>query len=216
MRSGVRVRLGELLVAEGLITPQQLSEAMQTQKQTGQRLGAVLVDLRYVTEEQIMSTLEQQLGIKRMRVDRSCIDTSALQRVPEALIKRHRVFPIGFCGPDRSTLVLGMSDPLNVLAIDDIELASGLTVQPVLVSDSEIDGLISLFFDAISAAQEALELNGEEVRDEEGEDSRNLDEIANEAPIVKLVNSIIFEGVRQGASDIHIEPQEKCSESGLE
>ena len=131
-----------------------------------------------MAEEQIMSLWSNSLE-SRMRVDRSCATICC--RSPEALIKRHRVFPIGFCGPDRSTLVLGMSDPLNVLAIDDIELASGLTVQPVLVSDSEIDGLISLFFDAISAAQEALELNGEEVRDEEGEDSRNLDEIANEA-----------------------------------
>lgn len=118
MRSGARVRLGELLVAKGLITRQQLDEAMRVQQQTGQRLGAVLIDLKYVTEEQIMSTLEQQLGIKRMRVDRDCIDTAAMKRVPEALIKRHRVFPVGFCGRDRSTLVLAMSDPLNVIAID--------------------------------------------------------------------------------------------------
>jgi type IV pilus assembly protein PilB len=209
MRRGMRVRLGELLAAEGLITLEQLAEAMQVQQRTGQRLGAVLVDLRYVTEEQIMSTLEQQLGIKRMRVDRDCIDAAALQRVPEALIKRHRVFPVGFCGQDRSTLVLAMSDPLNVVAIDDVELASGLAVEPVLVSDHEIDSLIGLHFDAIAAAQEALELNVEKVQDGEREDGRNLDEIANEAPIVKLVNSIIFEGVKQGASDIHIEPQEK-------
>lgn len=209
MRQVARKRLGQLLIDEGLITPEQLDEALLAQKRTGRRLGATLVDLGYVTEEGIMSLLEKQLGIQRLKVDRAGIDIDAVERVPEALIKRHRVFPVGFAGKDNGTLILAMVDPLNVFAIDDVEIASGLKVSPVLVSESELAELINGFFGALSAAQEALGSDVEEIVDDRNAELHNLDEIANEAPIVKLVNSIIYEAVKQGASDIHIEPQEK-------
>lgn len=205
----MRKRLGELLVDEGMITHRQLDEALRVQKQSGKRLGNTLIDLGYVTEEDIMSVLQKQLGIKRLKVDRTSIDIDAVERVPETLIKRHRVFPVGFADRNRGVLILAMVDPLNVFAIDDVEIASGLRVEPVLVSNHDMESLINGFFGALSAAQEALGPDIEEVEDDQDVDLHNLDEMANEAPIVKLVNSIIFEGVKQGASDIHIEPQEK-------
>lgn len=208
MRQLVRKRLGEMLIEEGAITPEQLDEALIAQKRTGHRLGKTLVELGYVTEERIMSVLEKQLGIERLNIDEVNVDIEALERVPEALIKRHRVFPIGFADNAKTTLILAMVDPLNVFAVDDIEIASRLKVKPVLIADSEFEYLVNSFFGPLTAAQEALDSEVEEPEDHD-EDLSSLDQVANEAPIVKLVNSIIYEAVRQGASDIHIEPQEK-------
>ena len=204
MYTGRKKRLGDLLVEVGKITNEQLMHALSMQKKSGKKLGEILVQEEYVTEEQIVEVLEMQLGISQVVLADYDIDTEATILISESLAKRHDLIPIK---KEENVLIVAMSDPLNIFAIDDVKIFSGLDVRPVIASAREIGKAIDIYYgeqEAMKAAEEYKKEYGiiEQAATIEG----NLEDVVNSAPIVKLVNSIIEQGIRIKASDIHIEP----------
>ncbi|WP_010252558.1 GspE/PulE family protein [Acetivibrio cellulolyticus] len=206
MKKQVRKRLGDLLLEVGLITPEQLENALKIQKTTGKKLGEVLIAEGVVTHENIIEVLEFQLGIPHVDLEKYNINQAATMLVPEGLARRYELIPIS---QQNGMLTVAMSDPLNVFAIDDVTIYSGMEVQPVIASSSEIIKAIGKYYGkqhALRAVEEFKKENESSLRiNSENSEDRLSDEVSN-APAVKLVNSIIEQAVRNKASDIHIEP----------
>lgn len=199
-------KLGELLVDVGLITQEQLKRAIEIQSKSGEKLGKILVKEGYVTEEQILEALEFQLGIPHADLQKFYIDPDVAKMIPESLAKRYIVIPIK---KDVDGIQVAMADPLNIFAIDDIKLVTKQNVKPLIASESSILRAIDRIFgkeQAEKAVQDfKRELQQEPLNDFANED---IDEI-NNAPAVRLVNSIIEQAIKNRASDIHIEPTER-------
>lgn len=204
MAIGVRKLLGEILIEHGLITPEQLQEALDVQANTKEKLGAILVNLGYVSEPNLMAVLEFQLGIPYVNIAKTPVDTQTAQMIQETLALRHKVMPIGRRG---NKLILAMADPLNVFAIDDIRIATGMDISPVLAAESDIMLAIKQYLGVKESFDKMMEDFGLEV--ETRQEEEEIDEIVEEGPIVKLVNSMIAQAVASRASDIHVEPQGK-------
>jgi len=195
--------LGNLLIESGLIDQEQLKKALEIQQRTGERLGRVLVNLGYVTEKDITDMLESQLGICQVTINAE-IDPDLLISIPEHIIKRHKVIPLKKEG---KRLTVAMADPLNVVAIDDLRLVTGNEIEPVVATEKEIENVIQKYYgmpDLERALQDFEVVEAETVQIDQPEES-----LANEAPIVRLLNSIIVDAIEEKASDIHIEPYEK-------
>lgn len=196
-------RLGDLLVDSKVITEEQLKDALTAQKQTGQRLGQALVNLGFVREQDILNALEMQLGIPKISLTNR-IDPILIKSLPEAIIRRHRIVPVRREG---NRIIVAMFDPLNVVALDDIRLATGCDVDPVIASQGEIDAAIQKVF-GLSFVQDAFGA----VQSEEDSSLTNQtlsfgDETGTEdSPVVRLVNTVIRQAINDKASDIHIEP----------
>jgi type IV pilus assembly protein PilB len=200
-------KIGELLLEAGIITRQQLDEALQIQKKTGKKIGEILVEKGYITEDEILEVLEFQLGIPHVKLDQYVIDPEVVNLVSESIARRHTLIPIQL---KDDKLVVAMADPLNIFAIEDVSIYSGKNVQPVIAKASEIKRQIERFY----GKQEALKAI-EELK-KEGSSQRKLQttrmqissEDDTEGPVVKLVNSIFEQAITSRASDIHIEPFE--------
>jgi len=196
--------LGNILVENGLITRQQLEEALRVQRQTGQRLGKVLIDLGYVTEDVILEVLEYQLGIPRVSLADITPDAELVSSFPEPLVRRHKVVPIKKEG---NRVMIALADPLNVVAIDDLRVATGYDIYPVMATEREIEEAIERFFGP-AGVQRAVQEVAVGIPAEGEERARPDQAVAVDAPVVRLVNSLIEGAINQRASDIHIEPQE--------
>lgn len=201
-------RLGDLLVEVGCITTQQLQEALSIQRETKQKLGEILLEEGIVTEDQIIQTLEFQLGIPHVEIARFNIESKIAKLIPRELAVKYEIIPIRI---ERDKLVLAMSDPLNVFAIDDVKFIARMDVQPVIATRSEIKKAIEDNYDDQNMKKATQELNEEfgGIEDEENQPTET-DDVAN-APAVVLVNSIITQAIKTKASDIHIEAQEHYS-----
>jgi type IV pilus assembly protein PilB len=210
-------RIGDLLVREGLITAEQLQTALAEQKTSNEKLGSLLVRLDMITEEQLMGFLSRQYGIPTMTVSQLDIETEVLKLVPGSIAKKYEVLPVKRAG---NTLTLAMADPTNVFAIDDIGFMTNLQVVPVVAAQGAIRSAIEQLYEAQNSdmAEVISEMEGAigDVEVVEGaEDSWSqidifeLKESADEAPVVRLVNMILVDAIRRGASDIHLEPYEK-------
>jgi len=199
-------KLGSLLVDVGAITNENLEKALRIQKENKKKLGEVLVEEKFVTEEEIIEVLEFQLGIPKQEIDRSLIESEVPNLITEALARRHTVIPIK---KTETTVTLAMNDPLNIYAMDDVKLATGLEVEPVIATTKEIEDAIDYFFEKQDAQKAIEDFTSEyDVKELEGLDEATLSDI-NNAPVVRLINSIMSQAVKQQASDIHIEPFEK-------
>lgn len=198
-----RKTLGELLIEADLITADQLNDALNLQKQSGRKLGEILIDSNTLSEKKILQVLEFQLQIPLVELGQYEFDNEAPLLINEVMARRHQVIPIN---RENSQLVLAMNDPLNLQAIDDVRLFTGLAIKPVLALSSEIASQIDRFY-----SREGAERAAEDISKEIGiepiteQDLEQLSEI-NNAPVVRLVNSVIQHAVRVRASDIHIEP----------
>ena len=208
-------RLGDLLVAEGLIDEEQLGKALAEQKGTNEKLGSVLLKLNFVQEEQLIGFLSRQYGIPSITLSQLDVDPEVLKLVPDTIAKKYEVLPIKRQG---STLTLAMADPTNVFALDDVAFMTNLQVTPVVASQAAIRKAIERNYSAEQAeVVDALTALSNEIGNVEivEEDSPNkvdvfeLKESADEAPVVKLVNMVLVDAIRKGASDIHWEPYEK-------
>lgn len=201
-------RLGDILVQAGKISQGDLINALKKQAISGKRVGEILTDEGLVTEEDILEVLEVQFGIKRVKLDSITIEDVALKKVPEALAKKYSLMPIAI---KNNIIQIAMSDPFNILAIDDIRIATGLRVDKVLATQTSIRNAIESCYTKQYAENVARELVNQE------RDARKEKEISEpeevkfdtDAPVVKLVDTIIQNAVRIKASDIHIEPLEK-------
>jgi type IV pilus assembly protein PilB len=209
-------RLGDLLIGEGLITPDQLQKALAEQKGTSEKLGSVLVRLNLLHEDQLIGFLSRQYGIPSITLSQLDIDPEVLSLVPAQIAKKYEVLPVRRAG---NALTLAMADPTNVFALDDVAFMTNLQVLPVVASQNAIRKAIERNYDVQSSAMTEVitEMEGEigdveVVEDQESGakiDIFELKESADEAPVVKLVNMILVDAIRRGASDIHLEPYEK-------
>jgi len=202
-----RKRLGDLLLEGGLISKEQLDEALEIQKKTGEKLGQILLNHDYVTQQDIIKVLEFQLGIPHVELETYDIDPSACMFVSESLAKRYDLIPIQI---DNGVLIVAMSDPLNVFAIDDIKMFSGMEVRPVLATLKDINKAIDKYYSVWKDMESVDELGIEYglVNIANNLDDEASEEI-NNSPAVKLLNSIIEQAISINASDIHIEPFEQ-------
>jgi len=204
-------RLGELLLEKGLITEKQLEEALEEQKKTGKLLGRVLVDLGFVKDEDILAVLGAQTGMEE--VDLSSIDVppQLLEKVPAPLAKAYKIVPIRMEG---NTLVVAMGDPLNIQALDDLRFLLDCDVKGVISNEQAVNEAIDRLYGGEMETVEDLlrELEAEaaplEEREEEAEDVETLEQLAHEVPVVKLLNLVLIQAIKDKASDIHFEPFE--------
>ncbi len=200
-----RQKLGDLLVRHGFITPQQLEEALTEQKKSDAKLGLILVKHGYLTEQNLIEVLEFQLGIPHVIISKKKIPPEIVHLVPEPLARKYKVFPV-----DRSKerLILGMIDPTDVFAIDDLRLSLNMEIQPVIVTEEDLNRALEQYYGMNSSIEDVFKDIDIEFEQEKDESPNDDVEAADDAPIVKLVNLIMTQAVRERASDIHIEPAE--------
>lgn len=202
-------KLGELLVEVGLLSNDQLEEAQRIQKQSGGKIGEILVREGMVKQDDIIQVLEFQLGIPHVKLEKFNVDTASCLLIPESLAKRHSVIPIA---QKNGILTVAMSDPLNVIAIDDVKLYSGLDVQPVIATLNDIKLAVDKYYTTQKARDAVEEFRKEQtpvVKVSAKDLNDQFDDNISNSPIVKLTNSIIEQAVRERVSDIHIEPAEE-------
>ena len=211
-------RLGDLLVAEGLVKQEELQRALAEQKGTTEKLGSVLVRLKLVNEEQLTGFLSRQYGIPSITLSQLDIDPGILRLVPPQIAKKYEVLPVKRAA---NTLTLAMADPTNVFALDDVSFMTNLQVLPVVAAQAAIRRAIERNYenqgaaitDVLTELAEDQVSNVEVVDDDEDSGGKvdvfELKESADEAPVVKLVNMVLVDAIQKGASDIHWEPYEK-------
>src|SRR6184192_3735058 len=208
-------RLGDLLVKEKIITSEQLQQATKVQKETNCRLGSALVKLNFLTDEDVTNFLSRQYGVPAINLSYFEIDASVVKLIPYETAKRYQILPLSRVG---ASLTIAMVDPTNVFAMDDIKFMTGFNIEPVVASEaSSLEGIEKAYgttkeqdldqvMQSITDMDEAdVELQG----DAEELALADLEKAADEAPIVKLVNLVLTDALKRGASDIHIEPYEK-------
>lgn len=197
-------RLGDLLIDSGKLREADLQTALKLQATTGKRLGQILIEKRLVTEDDILTILEMQMAIPRIHLDYTPIEEEAVYRISEAIAKKHTIIPIKVRG-NKITLVT--NDPYNILAIEDVKIATGLDAELVLDSSESISEAIKRYYSRQVAERTAKNLADKESKEKKEEKPIDFDEV-KDAPAVKLVDTIIENAVRMKASDIHIEPLE--------
>jgi type IV pilus assembly protein PilB len=208
-----KVQLGQLLLARGLITEEQIEKALNEQKEKGHRklLGELLVEMDYCTDNQIASALAEAYGVPYAQVSPKICDARALEVLPRDFLEEHIVLPL-FKVYD--VLTVAVSEPTNVFMLDEIERMSGCKVQVVCATTKDIKATLQTYL------PEANVFVIDDILDDEGlddftlienitEDIGNLEEVAGQSPVVKLVNYLLYNAVRENASDIHIEPDDK-------
>jgi type IV pilus assembly protein PilB len=208
------VRLGEILLKESLITQEQLQKALDFQRANGGKLGSCLTKMGFITDDDITGVLSRQYGVPSINLKFYEIDPNVIKLIPQDTALRYQVIPLSRVG---SVLTIAMTDPTNVFAMDDIKFMTGFNVEPVVASESAIGEAITRFYGGSDGDSEELsKMMKDLVDDEELElaaeeaelDAASLEKAAEEAPIIKLVNLVLTDSVKRGASDIHLEPYE--------
>jgi type IV pilus assembly protein PilB len=208
-------RLGDLLVREKVITAEQLEQALREQGTSGTRLGAALVKLGFLSDDDVTNFLSRQYGVPAINLNYFEIDPSVVKLIPYDTAKRYQILPLSRVG---ASLTIAMVDPTNVFAMDDIKFMTGFNIEPVVASETAIlEGIEKAYntvpeedLESVMAAIGEGEGTDIELQaDADEADLADLERAAEEAPIVKLVNMILTEAVKKGASDIHMEPYEK-------
>ena len=202
-------RLGELLVRENLISVQQLRKAQQEQQKTGTRIGTALIKTGAIEESKLTDFLSKQYGVPAINLRDFDIDPEIIKLVPKDVAEKHLVIPVNRAGP---SLIVAMCDPSNIYAVDDLKFLTGYNIESVVASEPSIREAIERYYAEKGPSLE--EIVGEvaddvEVSREETEDIDDVAKAADDAPVVKLVNLILLDAIKKGASDIHVEPYEK-------
>ncbi len=208
-----KAQLGQLLLAHGVVTPEQIERALAEQREKGHRklLGELLVEMGYCTENQIASALAEAYGVPYAQVSPKICDPRAVEILPRDFLEAHIVLPL-FKVHD--VLTVAVSEPTNVFLIDEIERISGCRAQVVCSTAKDIKATLQTYLPAANV------FVIDDIIDEEGleeftlieniaQDISNLEEVAGQSPVVKLVNYVLYNAVRENASDIHIEPDDK-------
>jgi type IV pilus assembly protein PilB len=210
MRLGMgrkKIRIGDILVAAGAITEEQLEEALAHQKETGGKLGNTLLEMGFISQEMLITLLTQQLGIDYIELKGAKIEDNILHMVPEAMVAKYKILPIEIDPDNPNILKIAMSDPMDINAIDDIGLVTNMQVEPMLAMEDQINDAIGKYYGS-AKAMEAADLYRQENANAFAAEEEEVDEDIDNSPIVLLVKQIIEGGVRQRASDIHIEALE--------
>lgn len=213
----MKEKIGEMLMKAGMITDEQLRNALEEQKKTGDKIGSTLLKLEYVEAETLVNFLSKQFKIPPIDLNNIKVDSALVSLVDAEIANRYEVFPVKKTG---KMLFLAMSNPSDIYAIEDISFSTGLDILPRIASALEIKKLLNEYYPVskeISSIKEFEEELGDEFElvdgsfDEEEEkvDISKLEASGKSAPVIKLVNFLITDAVKRGASDIHIEPYEK-------
>jgi type IV pilus assembly protein PilB len=204
-------RLGELLLRDQIISPEQLQRAQEESRKSGDRLGNALIKTGAIPEEDLTQFLSKQYGVPAVNLSEFDIDPDVIALVPKDVALRHRVVPVNRAG---QSLIVAISDPSNILAIDDLKFVTGYNIEAVVASDVGISEAIEKYYNK----REELDLNKvmDEIQDEvevetagSDVDLTDLERAADDAPVVKLCNHLLLSAIQKGASDIHVEPYEK-------
>ncbi|MCL2718222.1 MAG: GspE/PulE family protein [Lachnospiraceae bacterium] len=209
MLYGKRIRIGDLLIKQGLITEQQLLTALNEQKIRKTKLGETLIALNYVSHQDFATVFHDQLGIESVNLNETGLEDSAIRLVGEDIMKKHGLVPFSIDETNANVLNVAMSDPLDLNAIDDVSLITNMDVRPYFASTAQIALQLDRMFgkkQAMEAAEQYQKEHADEMM-EAVEAEANIE--VDNAPIVKIVRSMLEQAVRQGASDIHIEPFER-------
>src|SRR6187401_784538 len=205
-------RLGELLVREKLISLQQLKQAQTDQAKSGRNLSYTLAKLGYISDGEITDFLSAQYRLPAVKLEEYDIEEDVIKLVAKDVCEKHRVMPVSRSG---STLIVAMADPTNLHAIDDIKFLTGYNVEPVVASETAVQAAIERYYNAGPSYEEVMadfELGDEDIdftSDEEDINAVELEKASEDAPVVRLVNVILLNAIRKGASDVHIEPYER-------
>ncbi len=224
------VRIGELLLKEKRITPEQLQEALNYQKANGGKVGYNLVKLGFVKDEEITALLSKQYGVPSINLAEFEIDAAVIKLIPSETAQKYQIIPLSRSG---ASLTIAMTDPTNVFAMDDIKFMTGYNVEPVVASETAVVEAITQYYgngkgltvipngaggaSALELATKSLEemtsISGadevEVLQEMEEISAESLERQGGEAPVIKLVNVVLMSAIQKGASDIHIEPYEK-------
>ena len=195
-------QLGDILLEGGLVTQAQLSDAYEEHQRAGRALGRVLVERGVLTESQLVAALAQQIGLKFVDLSDYPLDGAAVASVPAVVCRRYNALPIGY---EDGKLLVAMSDPANVFAIDDIRSLTGIDVKPVVATKADVVAAIN----RVHRADGDLDDLTMSMEADEDDDLSNLKDVVEDAPIVKFVNLLITQAIQDRASDIHIEPTER-------
>src|SRR5450830_109449 len=214
------VKLGALLIKSKLISNDQLQEALKEVQSSGMKLGEALVKLGYITEDDITETLSAQFGVPSINLSHLEIDPAVLKLVAADMARKYNILPVNKTG---ATLTIAMADPTNVFAMDDIKFMTGYNVEPVVAAELALQHSIDRHYGASHALElkkvmeemsslDMQDTNLEVLDDQETEEAIDLEKLVEEgeeAPVVRLVNIILTDAIKRGASDIHVEPYER-------
>lgn len=203
-----KLRLGDVLVNSGIITAEDLQRGLELQKGSGRKLGETLVDEGITTEENIARALSSQLGYEMVDLQDLTIEEEILELVPAAILKKHVMLPFEYSAMGMNVIRVAMADPMNMAAMDDINIITNLQVEPVVATSQDIMLALDRYFgqaEVNSALEEYVKEKASQMAEQEDAFSEDI----NNSPIVQLVKTMIEQAVRQRASDIHIEPMEK-------
>lgn len=203
-----KIRIGDVLVAAGAITEEQLQEGLAKQKETGRKLGNALVDLGFISNDMLITVLTTQLGIDYIELKGAKIEDKVIHMVPESMVTKYQAIPIEVDPDNPNILKVAMADPMDIMAMDDIGLVTNLQVEPMLASEEGIKNAIDKYYGSAQAMEAAEAYRQEQQSALGGDDEDNGNDEVDNSPIVLLVKQIIEGGVRQRASDIHIEALE--------
>lgn len=205
-------RLGDILVKNNIITSEQLSAALLEQKMSGgqSKLGSILVKQGLIKEPDLVSFLSRQYGVPTICLAEYEIDPAVIKIIPPEVVQKYNLIPVNRAG---STLIVAVSDPSNLFAIEDIKFMTSYNVEMVVTGESDIKGAIDKYYDqsaSLADVMDNLDMEDLELVDTEEEvDVSSLERATEDAPVVKLVNLILMDAIKKKASDIHIEPYEK-------
>jgi len=205
-------RLGEILVKNNLINRDQLSKALEEQKLSGGqlRIGSILINQKHLTEEQLTSFLSKQYGVPSVNLGDYEIDPTVIKTIPPEVVQKYQLLPVNRAG---ATLIVAVSDPSNLFAIEDIKFMTGYNIEMVVASERDIKSSIDKYYDQSASLADVMDnLDVEDfeiVDDSEQIDVGSLERATEDAPVVKMVNAILQDAIRKKASDIHVEPYEK-------
>jgi type IV pilus assembly protein PilB len=199
-----KLRLGDILKEMGLVTEQQVEAALERQKDTHKRLGQLLIDDGSLSELDLAKALAAKFGVSFLDLSEAPFDAAATSYIDEKLARRYGAAPVRFL--DASTLLVAMVDPQNLLVLQDLEIITGFNIQPAIASEEDVYGAIAKIYRDRPEVDETSDEIGAGALEESITDIRDA---TDEAPIIKLVNSIIAQSVDDAASDIHFEPQAK-------
>ncbi|WP_297700801.1 ATPase, T2SS/T4P/T4SS family [uncultured Fibrobacter sp.] len=223
MQSSTKMRIGEMLLAQGYITQEQLDKALETQKTSGKRLGRTLVDLGYMPEERLIEILSRQFEVPYVKLDNFDIDPNAYTYLPEDMCKQYRVVPLFVQKTEddrrqvRSVLTIAMTDPTNMRTISIVKFKVRMDVEIVMASDADVQKCIERVYAGHGPVEESLadliseSKEGDELETvERGQGNSDEPELSDEEgrQVVKIVTTLIHEAIARKASDIHLEPQE--------
>jgi len=218
---GPKKLIGNILLEKGVITQEQLDEALNVQKNTTEQIGRILTDLGHVTERDVLRAHAEQLGIPFLELDQTSVDEDVAKAIPQSVVQRYNAIPIRRSG---NRLTVAMSDPSNVFALDDMRLITGYEIDPILATVEDISALLDDTDGASGGGQEELQTAldaldgglGAALGDEldiaaagTEDDVDRAQVMEEEAPIIRVVNVVIQQAIKDRASDIHVEPDRR-------